>query len=96
MSDNVLDPHDPQGLTDYVINWATLLMGDSETALSSSVWRTSVPPGLTISSSTATATLAIAWVSGGKAGTTYGLTNRITTPAGRTHERTIYIPVKQL
>ena len=96
MSTNILDPHDPNAVQDYAINWATLLTGDGETALSSSTWSSSTPPGLTINSTTATSRLAVAWVSGGKSGTTYALRNLITTPAGRTHERTIFIPVKNL
>ena len=93
---NMLDPHDPTDFKDYAINWGPLLAADGEVALSSSSWGTSVPAGLTISSTTATSTLAIVWVTGGTAGRTYGLTNKITTPAGRTHERTIAIPCKVL
>jgi hypothetical protein len=96
MSQNTLDPHDPSDVKDYAINWAALLIGDGEAAISSSTWGASVPTGLTISSTTATATLAVVWVTGGEPGRTYGLTNKITTPLGRTHERTIFVPCKQL
>lgn len=95
-SDNTLDPHDPGETEDYFVNWATFLAGDGEAALASSAWSTSTPVGLTVSSTTATSTLAVVWVTGGAPGRTYGLTNKITTPAGRTQERTIFIPCKQL
>lgn len=93
---NILDPHDPQAVQDYAINWGTLLTGDGESALSSSAWTSSSPPGCTVSSSTATSTVTTIWVTGGKPGQTYSFTNRITTPAGRTHERTIFIPCRHL
>jgi hypothetical protein len=96
MSSNILDPHDPNAIQDYAINWGVLLTADGESAISGSTWSSSVPPGLTVSSTTATTTITTAWVTGGKSGTTYSLTNRITTPGGRRHDRTIYIPCKQL
>lgn len=91
-----LDAHDPSDVKDYAIEWATLLTGEGETAISTSSWKTSVPAGLTISSTTISGTKTVAWVTGGRLGTTYGLPNLITTPNGRTHERTIFVPCKQL
>lgn len=93
---SLLDPHDPADVQDYTIDWSVLLAGESETDLTSSSWSASYPPGLTISSTTATATTTVAWVTGGEPGRTYGLSNIITTVNGRTHERTIFIPCKQL
>ncbi len=97
MGDNILAALDPQEFKDYDIEWATLLTGESETAISSSTWSASVPSGLTVNSSTLTGTRATVWVSGGMPGTTYGLTNRIITAgSSRTHERTIHIPCRRL
>lgn len=96
MSTQTLDALDPQELKDYDIEWATLLAGETETAISSSTWGASVPPGLTVNSSTLSDTRTTVWVSGGTPGVTYGLTNHIVTTAlGRKHDGTIFIPCRQ-
>ena len=75
---------DPAAVLDYQIDWSSWLGVDT---ITSSSWTAST--GLTVDSDSNTTTTATVWVSGGTAGTTYQLTNRITTAGGRTDERTI-------
>jgi hypothetical protein len=77
---------DPAAVLDYQIDWSSWLGVDT---ITSSSWTAST--GLTVDSDSNTTTTATVWVSGGTAGTTYQLTNRITTAGGRTDERTISI-----
>lgn len=77
---------DPDSKLDYTVNWAAWLGTDT---IASSAWV--VPTGLTqvsVSSTTTTATIVI---SGGTAGQTYMITNRITTTQGRIDDRTAII-----
>lgn len=55
----------------------------------------SVPDGLVEESSSATTTTATVWLSGGTAGSTYKIANRITTTDGRIDDRTLYIMVEE-
>ncbi len=80
---------DPNEVLDYVRDWSALL--DTDT-ISSSTWTPDV--GITKDSSSNTTTTATVWLSGGTAGTTYGVLNRIVTAGGRTHDFTIRIVVQ--
>lgn len=89
-----LELKDPADVKDYAIEWAQVLAADHEVAISTSTWAAASPVGLTILSAPAPAiigTRAVLWVSGGAAETNYTLTNTITTPGGRTHQRSIVI-----
>ena len=81
--------HDPQAQLDYTINWADWLGSDT---ISTSTW--TVESGLTEGTNTSTSTTATIWLSGGTAGQTYSVTNRIVTAGGRTDERTITLKVR--
>lgn len=85
---------DPDAVLDYACDWSAWLSGDT---IASSTW--TVPDGLTEGTgdyeSTHTATEALVWLSGGTAGRTYAVTNRITTTEGREDERTIYVRVRE-
>lgn len=81
---------DPNGVDDATINWATWLAGDT---IASSTW--TVAAGLTADSDSYSTTAATLWMSGGTAGSTYTATNRITTAAGRTQDRTLIIQVEE-
>lgn len=84
---------DPDAKLDFGINWSDWL-ADGET-ISSSAW--AVPSGITQSSSPAptnTTNTTTIWLEGGSAGTTYTVTNRITTSAGRIDERSLFVAVK--
>lgn len=86
---------DPDAALDYGCDWSDWL-DDGET-ISESTWV--LPDGLTSGegaqapSNTDTAT--VVWLSGGTAGRAYSVTNRITTSAGRTDDRSIIIRVRQ-
>lgn len=79
---------DPDDVLDYQIDWSAELGTDT---ISTSTW--TVPAGLTKDSDTNTDTTTTVWVSGGTAGTTYALLNKIVTAAGRTYEQAREIAV---
>ena len=81
---------DPDAVLDYAIDWSRWLGSDT---IQTSTW--TVPSGLTEVSSEHTSTTVTIWLSGGTAGQTYTVTNRIVTAGGRTDERSIYIRVEQ-
>lgn len=80
---------DPDAVKDFRINWASWL--DTAETIASSTWV--VPAGITKDSDTNTTTTATVWLSGGTAGATYSLTNRIVTNQARTEDRVIVITV---
>jgi hypothetical protein len=84
-------PKDPNEVKDYEIDWSDLL--DTDT-ISTTTWL--MPTGVTKNSDTNTTTTTTIWLSSGTAGTTYSLTNRITTAGGRTYDRTVKLKVKDL
>jgi hypothetical protein len=79
---------DPSATLDYTLDWGAWLAGDT---IATSIW--SVPTGLTLERSEFTPSQAIAWISGGVVGTSYAVTNTITTAGGRTDTRTIMFTV---
>ena len=81
---------DTHAVMDFQINWVTWLVTDT---IATSTWI--VPDGLTKVSDSNTTTTTTIWLSGGTIGVLYELTNRITTAAGRTDDRTIRITVKE-
>lgn len=82
---------DPDAVLDYTRSWADWL-ADGET-ISTSTWI--AESGITIDSDTNDTTTATVWLSGGTAGEDYELTNRITTSASRTDDRTFRIQCRQ-
>lgn len=90
-------PKDPDEVLDYQIDWADPVDGPrlvtGETLLTSVF---SVASGsVTINSSAFVAGgLATVWLSGGTAGTTCAIQNRVTTSAGRTYEKTVRLRVR--
>jgi hypothetical protein len=81
---------DPDAILDYAVDWSRWLAGDT---IAASAWV--VPTGLTKVSETNTATKATVWLSSGSAGQSYTVTNRITTAAGRTEDRSFTIRVEE-
>lgn len=79
---------DPDATLDYAVDWSAWLAGDT---LSASEWI--VPEDLTQDGETHTDTVATVVLSGGEAGRTYRITNRITTAGGRVTDETIYVLV---
>jgi len=88
MAANKLFGKDPNAVLDYAIDWSSWLGTDT---ISTSAW--TVASGITKTGESKTSTKATIWLSGGTAGVTYELTNRIVTTAGRTDDRTIGIVV---
>ena len=78
---------DPDSIIDYGFNWAAWL-ATGET-IASSVWV--ITSGVTADSDDNDTTTTSVTLSGGTVGTTYTLTNRITTSAGRTEDRSMFV-----
>ena len=81
---------DPNAVLDYGIDWTRWLAGDQ---IATSEWI--IPTGLTKMADSKTATSATVWLSGGSVGQSYTVTNRITTAAGRTEDRSFTIRVEE-
>lgn len=84
-------PKDPDSIIDYGIDWSSWLA--SGETLSTSIWV--IPGDLTGSGETFTTTETKVFLSGGVVGTTYTLTNRITTNGGRTEDRSMLIKCQE-
>lgn len=91
MSDVNSFTKDPDATLDYGCDWSEWL--DAGETITASSWVIAL--GLTLESADHTSTLAVAWLSGGAAGSVYRATNRVTTSAGRTDERTLLIYVEE-
>jgi len=80
---------DADAVLDYTIDWGSTGDWLGSDTISSSTW--TADSGITIDSSTNTTTTTTVWLSGGTAGATYTVTNRIVTVAGRTEDRDLQI-----
>ena len=90
MGDSSVFTKDPDAVLDYVIDWSAWLGVDT---ISTSTW--TVAAGITKVVDTKTTTTATIWLSGGTAGTSYTVADKIVTAGGRTDERTLTIVVEQ-
>ncbi|MEN6533105.1 MAG: hypothetical protein ABFD89_05540 [Bryobacteraceae bacterium] len=81
---------DPHAVLDYSVDWTRWLADDE---IATSEWI--VAPGITKASETNSLTKATVWLSGGEAGQSYSVTNRITTTGGRTEDRSLMIRVEE-
>lgn len=79
---------DPADVDAFRIDWSQYLTNDS---IASSAWTAGA--GIVVDSDTFIALQTTVWLSGGVAGTTYTVTNTITTNAGRTLERSFRVVV---
>jgi hypothetical protein len=77
---------DPDAVLDYSIDWSEWLADDT---IDTSEW--TVPEGITGGATSKTDTAVTIWLSGGTAGQTYTIRNRITTAGGRTNDQTFKI-----
>ena len=80
---------DPSAILDYVFDWTEWLAA-AETITDHTI---TADTGITVDSSTEDAGKVTVWLSGGTAGINYKVACLITTTAGRTDERTIWIKV---
>ena len=80
---------DPSAVLDYVFDW-TEWLATGETITDHTI---TADTGITVDSSTESDGKVTVWLSGGTAGINYKVACLITTSAGRTDERTIWIKV---
>lgn len=89
---------DPAAVLDYTIDWnaASALGGPwlatGETLSGAALW--TVPSDITKSGQIDGASASTIWLSGGSAGSSYTITCKIATSAGRTDERSFLLVVK--
>lgn len=86
---------DPDEVLDYQINWAVRL--DVNDIVTVSDWLEPTPDTLTIDDERLSedGKVTTVWFSGGVVGTTYKITNRVVTVAGRTMDQTIKVKIKE-
>ena len=82
---------DPQATTDYSIDWTAPLTAAGDTIATSS-WTTDA--GVAIAKSTYTGYVATAFVSGGTVGSSYSVTNTITTAGGLTLAQNFIVKIQ--
>jgi len=80
---------DPSAVLDWMFDWSDWL-ASGETITDHTI---TADTGITVDSSTEDAGKVTVWLSGGTAGINYKVACLITTSAGRTDERTIWIKV---
>jgi hypothetical protein len=80
---------DPSAVLDWAFDW-TGWLATGETIVDHTI---TADTGLEVDSSTENGGKVIVWLSGGTAGQNYKVACKITTSAGRTDERTIWIKV---
>ena len=80
---------DPSAVLDYVFDW-TEWLATGETITDHTI---TADTGITVDSSTEDDGKVTVWLSGGTAGINYKVACLITTTAGRTDERTLWIKV---
>ncbi len=80
---------DPSAILDWAFDWTDWLAA-AETITDHTI---TADTGLTVDSSTEDAGVVTVWLSGGTAGENYKVACLVTTSAGRTDERTIWIKV---
>ena len=81
---------DPSAVLDYVFDWKEEWLATGETIADHTI---TADTGITVDSSTEDDGKVTVWLSGGTAGINYKVACLITTSAGRTDERTIWIKV---
>ena len=81
---------DPSAVLDYVFDWREEWLAAAETITDHTI---TADTGITVDSSTEDDGKVTVWLSGGTAGINYKVACKITTSAGRTDERTIWIKV---
>lgn len=83
---------DPAAILDYSNDWTAWLTAAAADTIATSTW--TIPTGLTSSSPAIAAGVTSLFISGGTAGTTYTVTNKIVTTGGRTDQRSFRVVVK--
>ena len=91
---------DPIAVVDYTFNWNDGYLDSTSSpaeTISTSTWSISPAdsPGLTVDSSSKTATTATAFFAGGVVGQVYLAVNKVVTTGGRTDERSLTLRVEE-
>ncbi len=90
---------DPSAVLDYMFDWTEWLATGETIAVDSETGEKLITitadTGITVDSSTESDGKVTVWLSGGTAGINYKVACLITTTAGRTDERTIWIMVRE-
>ena len=92
---------DPDAVLDYTIDWQPRDNPylESDETISSSSWSASpsgiIDDGTEVSSPTNTNTTSTVWLVGGTVGTTYMVTNSISTDKNRKDDRSFYVQIKE-
>jgi hypothetical protein len=82
---------DPDAVLDYCLDWSKWLANNEH--ITQSTWTPSA--GVTVESTTATASVTTVWLSGGTPGYPFTIVNHIVTDQGRQDDRTITIRVRE-
>lgn len=82
---------DPDAVLDFGFDWSEWLDSDISEVISTSTW--TVPSGIDGDNESHDDSTTMIWISGGTAGATYLITNKITTSAERIDERSFKISV---
>ena len=82
---------DPNAILDYSLDWAPWLDGDT---LTSSTWVVDSPLSVVSGSEVFDNTTTSLFISGGVQGTSYTITNSITTAGGRTDDRSLELRIR--
>jgi hypothetical protein len=83
---------DPDSVLDYTFDWTDWLDGDT---INSSTWTIESPLTMVPASDSYSDTKTTLYLTGGDAGSDYLVTNRITTAASRTAERSFEIRIRE-
>ena len=83
---------DAAAVLDYANDWTAWLAASATDTIATSTW--TIQTGLTSSSPVVAAGVTSLFISGGTAGTTYTITNKIVTTGGRTDQRSFRVVVK--
>ena len=83
---------DPQAILDYSLDWRREWL-DADDAITASSWSVDPVDGLVISDQPFTDDTTTVWLSGGMAGSSYTVTNHITTSGGRQDDRSLLVEV---
>jgi hypothetical protein len=94
---------DPNATKDYGWTWSTFLGADTIASsawlingIALATWMAIIPtPTFTGASATNTTTTTTIWLAGGTLHTSYLVTNRITTAAGRIEDKTFMVKIKE-
>lgn len=90
---DVIPPKDPNAVVDYGVDWEPWLAGDT---IATSAWSlVNASAGVVIDSDDNDTTTTTVWLSGGVAGQTGRILNRITTAGGRTQDKTLNIRIRE-